>query len=319
MVEKTADTVVDQAAAKVAKTEAEWKAELTSEQFKVCRHKGTERAFSGAYWNTKTPGMYLCACCGQELFSSETKFDSGTGWPSFWQPVDAKAIGTESDRSFFMSRAPRCIAAAAARTWATSSRTDPSPPASGTASTRWRSSCSRRKTARRNQAPWTKGERYGRPVTAGRGSCRAERDHAAVPAARARPLSLAAPHRHGATDPLAGASARQRPDDAQRLLLRPARLCGADHLEATQVSMQGQGYAWTPGIHSREQVDGWRLVTDAVHAAGGRIFLQLWHVGRISHASLQPDGMLPVAPSAIVPPGQAFTRTKRARAPSRRS
>ena len=76
--------------------------------------------------------------------------------------------------------------------------------------------------------------------------------------------------------------------------------------EATQVSMQGQGYAWTPGIHSREQVEGWRLVTEAVHQAGGLIFLQLWHVGRISHPSLQPDGMLPVAPSAIKPSGQAF-------------
>jgi N-ethylmaleimide reductase len=76
--------------------------------------------------------------------------------------------------------------------------------------------------------------------------------------------------------------------------------------EATQVSMQGQGYDWTPGIHSREQVEGWRLVTNAVHQAGGRIFLQLWHVGRISHPSLQPDGMLPVAPSAIKPNGQAF-------------
>jgi N-ethylmaleimide reductase len=76
--------------------------------------------------------------------------------------------------------------------------------------------------------------------------------------------------------------------------------------EATQVSMQGQGYAWTPGIHSREQVEGWRLVTDAVHQAGGRIFMQLWHVGRISHPSLQPDNMLPVAPSAIKPSGQAF-------------
>jgi len=76
--------------------------------------------------------------------------------------------------------------------------------------------------------------------------------------------------------------------------------------EATQVSMQGQGYAWTPGIHSREQVEGWRLVTGAVHEAGGLIFLQLWHVGRISHPSLQPDGMLPVAPSAIKPSGQAF-------------
>jgi len=76
--------------------------------------------------------------------------------------------------------------------------------------------------------------------------------------------------------------------------------------EATQVSMQGQGYAWTPGIHSRDQVDGWRLVTEAVHHCGGRIFLQLWHVGRISHPALQPDGMLPVAPSAIRPAGEAF-------------
>src|SRR5262249_9583215 len=77
-------------------------------------------------------------------------------------------------------------------------------------------------------------------------------------------------------------------------------------IEATQVSMQGQGYAWTPGIHSREEVEGWRLVTDAAHQAGGLIFLQLWHVGRISHPSLQPDGMLPVAPSAIKSEGQAF-------------
>jgi N-ethylmaleimide reductase len=81
--------------------------------------------------------------------------------------------------------------------------------------------------------------------------------------------------------------------------------------EATQVSMQGQGYAWTPGIHSREQVEGWRLVTDAVHQAGGLIFLQLWHVGRISHPALQPDGMLPVAPSAIKPNGQAFIENEK--------
>lgn len=81
--------------------------------------------------------------------------------------------------------------------------------------------------------------------------------------------------------------------------------------EATQVSMQGQGYAWTPGIHSREQVEGWRLVTDAVHEAGGRIFLQLWHVGRISHPSLQPDKMLPVAPSAVTPAGNAFIENEK--------
>ncbi len=81
--------------------------------------------------------------------------------------------------------------------------------------------------------------------------------------------------------------------------------------EATQVSMQGQGYAWTPGIHSREQVEGWRLVTEAVHDEGGRIFLQLWHVGRISHPSLQPDNMLPVAPSAITPAGEAFIENEK--------
>jgi N-ethylmaleimide reductase len=77
--------------------------------------------------------------------------------------------------------------------------------------------------------------------------------------------------------------------------------------EASQVSPQGLGYPGTPGIHSAEQIAGWKLVTDAVHRAGGRIFLQLWHVGRISHPSLQPDGALPVAPSAVAPAGQAWT------------
>jgi N-ethylmaleimide reductase len=75
--------------------------------------------------------------------------------------------------------------------------------------------------------------------------------------------------------------------------------------EASQVSPQGMGNPQTPGIYSKEQVEGWRLVTDAVHERGGRIFLQLWHVGRISHPSLQPDGALPVAPSAIAPEGTA--------------
>lgn len=77
--------------------------------------------------------------------------------------------------------------------------------------------------------------------------------------------------------------------------------------EATQVTPQGQGYPFTPGIHSPEQIAGWRLVTDSVHQQGGRIFLQLWHVGRISHPDLQPDGALPVAPSAIAPKGEAST------------
>jgi len=81
--------------------------------------------------------------------------------------------------------------------------------------------------------------------------------------------------------------------------------------EATQISMQGQGYAWTPGIHSRKQVEGWRRVTESVHQADGLIFNQLWHVGRISHPALQPDNMLPVAPSAITPEGKAFIENER--------
>ena len=78
--------------------------------------------------------------------------------------------------------------------------------------------------------------------------------------------------------------------------------------EATNISPQGRGYAWTPGIFSDAQVEGWKGVTDAVHKAGGLIVCQLWHVGRISHPSLQPDGVLPVAPSAVKPEGNAFTR-----------
>jgi peptide-methionine (R)-S-oxide reductase len=89
---------------KIVKSEAEWRAQLEPEQFQVARRKGTERAFTGAYWDTKTPGIYACVCCGQELFDSGTKFDSGTGWPSFWKPIDAARIGTETDSSLFMRR-----------------------------------------------------------------------------------------------------------------------------------------------------------------------------------------------------------------------
>jgi N-ethylmaleimide reductase len=81
--------------------------------------------------------------------------------------------------------------------------------------------------------------------------------------------------------------------------------------EATQISMQGQGYAWTPGIHSREQVEAWRRITKAVHEERGLMFCQLWHVGRISHPALQPDNMPPVAPSAITPQGKAFIENER--------
>lgn len=89
---------------KINKTEAQWKERLTSEQFNITRKKGTERAFSGKYHDCKEPGIYRCVCCGNELFSSEAKFDSGTGWPSFWQPVDEKQVATEPDNSWFMRR-----------------------------------------------------------------------------------------------------------------------------------------------------------------------------------------------------------------------
>ena len=89
---------------KVKKTEAEWQQILPAEQFKVCRRKGTERPFTGALLNDKTPGTYVCACCGNALFDSETKFDSGTGWPSFWSPIAADAVAEEADNSLFMRR-----------------------------------------------------------------------------------------------------------------------------------------------------------------------------------------------------------------------
>lgn len=89
---------------KVIKSEEEWKKELTPEQFYVTRKKGTERAFTGEYWDNHEPGMYKCVCCGVELFSSETKFDSHTGWPSFWQPISEEAISNKTDDSFGMRR-----------------------------------------------------------------------------------------------------------------------------------------------------------------------------------------------------------------------
>ncbi len=81
-----------------------WKQQLTAEQYRVTREHGTERAFSGEYWDCKTPGTYRCVCCGQPLFSSQTKYDSGTGWPSFYAPVDEDNVGTQQDRSWFMTR-----------------------------------------------------------------------------------------------------------------------------------------------------------------------------------------------------------------------
>jgi peptide-methionine (R)-S-oxide reductase len=89
---------------KVVKSDAEWRRELTPEQFQVARRKGTERAFSGAYWDHHEAGVYRCVCCDTELFRSDEKFDSGTGWPSFWQPAVQDNVATEEDNSHFMQR-----------------------------------------------------------------------------------------------------------------------------------------------------------------------------------------------------------------------
>lgn len=89
---------------KVIKSDEEWKEQLAPEQFRVTREKGTERAFSGEYWNNHEKGLYRCICCGNELFSSDTKFESGTGWPSFWAPVADDKVKEKEDRSLFMRR-----------------------------------------------------------------------------------------------------------------------------------------------------------------------------------------------------------------------
>jgi peptide-methionine (R)-S-oxide reductase len=89
---------------KVVKTDEEWRAELTPEQYQILRKKGTERAFTGALWDRKDPGTYRCAACGEPLFSSETKYDSGSGWPSFYCPVEDEAVDEKEDRSLLMRR-----------------------------------------------------------------------------------------------------------------------------------------------------------------------------------------------------------------------
>jgi peptide-methionine (R)-S-oxide reductase len=88
----------------IIKTDAEWRAALTPEQYYVTREHGTERAFTGPYWNEKRAGLYRCVCCGTPLFNSSTKFDSGTGWPSFSAPVDGEAVAEHDDRSWLMRR-----------------------------------------------------------------------------------------------------------------------------------------------------------------------------------------------------------------------
>ena len=89
---------------KIQKSDAEWREKLTPEQYEVCRRKGTEPAFTGRYVDCHDDGVYRCAACGNELFSSETKFESGTGWPSFWKPLSEASVRTEVDRSYGMQR-----------------------------------------------------------------------------------------------------------------------------------------------------------------------------------------------------------------------
>ncbi len=91
-------------ATRVVKPDAEWKKQLTAEQFAVTRKKGTEPAFTGKYWNNHEKGIYRCVCCGTDLFRSETKFESGTGWPSFYAPIAPENVRTETDTSWFMRR-----------------------------------------------------------------------------------------------------------------------------------------------------------------------------------------------------------------------
>lgn len=86
------------------KSDEQWRAELSPEQYQVCRQRGTERPFTGEYWDSKAEGVYRCVCCGEPLFDAAHKFDSGTGWPSFWQPADEQAVAREEDRSHGMVR-----------------------------------------------------------------------------------------------------------------------------------------------------------------------------------------------------------------------
>lgn len=86
------------------KTDADWRNELSADEYRITREKGTEPAFTGKYWNEKSKGVYKCRCCGEPLFSSETKYDSGTGWPSFWEPLDSGGVETETDTSCGMIR-----------------------------------------------------------------------------------------------------------------------------------------------------------------------------------------------------------------------
>ncbi|MGE0256466.1 MAG: peptide-methionine (R)-S-oxide reductase MsrB [Alphaproteobacteria bacterium] len=99
-----ASKIATAAPGKVVKSDAEWRAQLTPEQYQVARKAGTERAFTGQYWDSKEPGVYRCVCCDAPLFDASTKYDSGTGWPSYWQPIAPDAVETHQDRTLWMVR-----------------------------------------------------------------------------------------------------------------------------------------------------------------------------------------------------------------------
>ena len=101
---KSSDTSMPDKIEKITKTEAEWRKQLTPEQYRITREKGTERAFTGQYWNNHEAGVYKCVACDLPLYSSEHKFESGTGWPSYWQPIKEGHVATKADNTFFMRR-----------------------------------------------------------------------------------------------------------------------------------------------------------------------------------------------------------------------
>ena len=118
---------------KIVKSDVEWRKQLSRKQFEVTRRGGTERAFANRYWKHKAKGTYLCVCCDLPLFPSATKYKSGTGWPSFYAPIDKENIATKVDRKLFSKSGRKFCAAAATRTWDTSSRMVPGLPACVTA------------------------------------------------------------------------------------------------------------------------------------------------------------------------------------------
>ena len=144
----------------IPQTEQEWRTRLTPEQYEVLRNKGTERPFTGAYASTKEPGVYRCAGCGAELFSSTTKYESGTGWPSFWEPIEPGAVELHDDRTLWMHRTEVTCARCGGHLGHVFSD-GPQPTGIATASTRSRWNTSRSRTGSRRATPASRPYRSG--------------------------------------------------------------------------------------------------------------------------------------------------------------